>query len=103
MSKQIELNIVVKTRLNQVTKSTFKSYACQGSNGEWYTVRFTKDVPAEDLPVAFSKVYVLPENAFIDRRNDKLKLWIKKVEKVVQCERPIEDLTQYFKEVEDEQ
>lgn len=101
-----KLETIVRSKENHKTHAKFTTYAVKVDKvqfgREWLELRFTKDVPAEVKPTAYSLMFVEPDDIHIDRRNvDYPVVWIKAVKKIEALERPKEDLTQYFEQVED--
>ena len=94
----MKLEVIVKKRENHVTKHEFTCYAVKMKDGKWYDLRFTKDVPVDQLPKSYSNVFVNADNINLDKRTKYVKVWVKKVERIEPIERPIDDLGQYFDE-----
>lgn len=98
-AKTLVLDVFVKNMVNSVTGNKFKSFSTKGKNGEFFAIRFTKDVPQDKIPKSRSKVYVKDDMVFTDRRNKVPKVWIRAVERIEPVELPYDDPTQYFETV----
>ena len=88
----LNLKLSLETKLTDRTANSLKL-----KDGKWCEVRFTRDVT--ELPVAYSELICESENVNFDRRNKYPICWIKGVVSIKQLERPVEDMTQYFEEV----
>lgn len=64
-----------------------------------FSVKFTKDVPADIIPNVSSTLICEDKNVSINF--DKEQVWISGVEDVVPMERPVTDLSQYFEVIDD--
>lgn len=93
----IRLEVIVRNKINRHNGKQFKTYATKLKDGKWCEVRFTRDVT--EFPVAYSELICESENVNFDRRNKYPICWIKGVVSIKQLERPVEDMTQYFEEV----
>lgn len=101
-----KLETIVRSKENHKTHAKFTTYAVKVDKvrfgKEWLELRFTKEVPAEVKPKAYSMLYVEEDGMHIDHRNAEYPVvWIKEVKKIEALERPKEDLSQYFEKVED--
>ncbi|MBO7693997.1 MAG: hypothetical protein J6T10_15365 [Methanobrevibacter sp.] len=97
-TKTMKLEVIVRKRLNHVNNHEFTCYAVKMKDGNWRDLRFTKDVPDDKKPKAYSNIYVKAENISLDTRGKYVKVWVKAVERVKALQRPLEDLSQYFDE-----
>lgn len=64
-----------------------------------FSVKFTKDVPADIIPNVSSTLICEDKNVSISFEKDQV--WISGVEDVVPMERPVTDLSQYFEVIDE--
>ena len=64
-----------------------------------FSVKFTKDVPADIIPNVSSVLICEDKNVSISF--DKEQVWISGVEDVTPMERPVTDLSQYFEVIDE--
>lgn len=100
-SRLMKLEVYVNTRKNHATNRDFKAFSVKMKDGKWHDLQFTKEVPQSILPTAHSLVFVREDKMNVDTSGKYLKVWVKEVEKIIQFERPLEDLAQYFEEVDE--
>lgn len=64
-----------------------------------FSVKFTKDVPADIIPNVSSTLICEDKNVSISFEKDQV--WISGVEDVTPMERPVTDLSQYFEVIDE--
>lgn len=66
---------------------------------ELYSVKFTKDVPTDSVPIFSSNI--ICDATHVNVNHNLRQVWITTVESVTPMERPVEDLRQYFEVIDE--